>query len=254
MADYNSGLPIRSEADGADERVQVKIVDKTNPNTQQTTVDTDSNLHVEAHGNDPAGVDRVTRLSELGAVTPDGQYDAANNTKPGNVGLIASQRNVTPGDTTQTQRLTAVTNGTKRLLDVSLHDENGAVFSEANPLPISWVDSEGTEVNDYNTAANVAGAGASNHDYTTAAAFKLSQINATASGKMKIEVQVETGAGTAVFTTKFVAFNSTANTNIELTLKEPISVASGVIVRVIRTNKDNQPQDVYSTISGHEVT
>ena len=28
MADYDSGLPVRSEADGTDERVQVKIVDK----------------------------------------------------------------------------------------------------------------------------------------------------------------------------------------------------------------------------------
>ena len=46
MADYDSGLPIRSEADGTDERVQVKIVDKTNPDTQQATVDTDDNLKV----------------------------------------------------------------------------------------------------------------------------------------------------------------------------------------------------------------
>ena len=40
---------------------------------------------------------------------------------------------------------------------------------------------------------------------------------------------------------------------MEKVLREPITVATGVRVRVIRTNLDNQPQDLYSTISGHEV-
>jgi hypothetical protein len=253
MSDYNSGLPIRTEADGTDERVHVKVVDGTAP-SQRMTVDSDLNAHVEVHGNDPAGTDRVLRTSEQGALTPDGVYNVATNTKPGNTGLIASTRNVTPDDTTQSQRLTSVTNGTKRLLDVSIHDENGAPFSASNPLPTTSVDSEGTEVNDYNTAT-VAAAGTSNHDYTVTAAttLKLAQIWAAASGKMRIEVQVETGVATAVFTTKFVAFNSTANTNIELPIIENIAVAAGVRVRVIRKNLDNQSQDLYSTISGHEI-
>lgn len=258
MADYNSALPIRSEADGTDERVQVKIVDKDNPDTQQTTVDTDSNLHTEAHGNDPGGVDRVVRLSELGAITPDGEYDAADNTKPGNVGLIANTRSVTPGDATQTERLTSIQNaaGDKRALDVSLHDENGENFTTENPLPVTIVGSEGAEVNDFDTAAAVAAAGTSNHDYTVTAAttLELSQIWASASGKLKIEVQIETGVATDTWSTVFVAFNSTANTNIEIPIRENISVAAGVRVRVIRTNRDNQPQDVYSTISGHEIS
>lgn len=255
MADYNSGLPIRSEADGVDEKVIVKIVDGTPGGSNQVSVDSDKNAHVEIHGDDPAGVDRVVRTSELGALTPDGVYDAADNTKPGNTGLIASTRNVTPGDTTQTQRLTSVTNGTKRLLDIALHDEDGAVFSASNPLPVTNVDSEGAEVNDYNTVASVAAAATSNHDYTVTAlkTLKLSQIWASASGKLKIEVQVETGVATGVFTTRFVGFNSTANTNILIPVGENISVAAGVRVRVIRTNKDNQSQDVYSTISGHEI-
>ncbi len=255
MADYNSGLPIRSESDGVDEKVIVKVIDGTPGGSNQMSVDSDKNAHVEVHGNNPAGGDEVLRLSEIGALTPDGVYDVANNTKPGNLGLIASERNATPGDTTQTQRLTSVTNGTKRLLDISLHDENGAVFSAANPLPVTSVDSEGTEVNDYNTVAAVAAGASSNHDYTVTALMilKLSQIWASASGKMKIEVQIETGVATGVFTTRFVGFNSTSDTNIELPIRENISVAAGVRVRVIRTNRDNQAQDVYSTISGHEI-
>lgn len=255
MSDIASALPIRSEADGADERVHVKVVDKTNPSTQQMAVDTDSNAHVEMHGNDPAGVDRVVRLSEIGALTPDGVYNVTDNTIPGNIGIIASVRDASPSDTTQTQRLTAVTNGTKRLLDISLHDENGAIFSASNPLPVANVDSEGSEVNDYNTAAAVAAAASNNHDYTVTVAttLKLSQIFASASGRMKLEVQIETGVGTNVFTTRFVAFNSTSEPNIMISVNEPIAVAAGVRVRVIRTNRDNQAQDVYSTISGHEI-
>ena len=255
MSDYNSALPIRSEADGSDERLHVKIVDGTNPAVNQVQVDSDKNLHVEIHGNDPAGVDRVVRTSQQGALTPDGVYDVANNTKPGNSGVIASTRNATPSDTTQTQRITSVTNATKRLLDVSMHDENGDAFSPTNPLPVTWVDSEGTEINDYLTNTAIAANATSNHDYTVTASktLKLTQIWATASGKMKIEVQVETGVGTGTFTTRYVAFNSTANPNINIPMSEHITVAAGIKVRVIRTNKDLQLQDLYSTISGHEI-
>jgi hypothetical protein len=258
MSDYNSGLPVRTEADGTDERVHVKIVDGTSPAINQMTVDSDKNAHVEIHGNDPSAVDRVIRTSELGALTPDGVYDATNNTKPGNSGIIASVRDVAPSDTTQTQRVTAKTGTVDtdvRALDVSLHDENGNAFSASNPLPITSVDSEGTEINDYNTSASLASGGTNNHDYTVTAlkTLKLSRVWASASSKLKIEVQIETGAGTGVFATRFVGFNSTANPNILIPIDENVSVGAGVRVRVIRTNKDNQAQDVYSTISGHEV-
>lgn len=255
MADINSALPIRSEADGADQRVQVKVVDKTSPGTQQMTVDTDSNAHVESHGNDPAGVDRVMRLSELGAITPDGVYDAADNTIPGNVGLIASERNAAPDDTTQTQRLTAVTNDIKRLLDVSIHDEDGAPFSASNPLPTTSVDSEGDEVNDYNTASAVAAAATNNHDYTVTAGqiLKFTGVHTSASGRIKVVVSIETGVGTNVFTPKFVRFSTASELNEFIEIQEAIEVAAGVRVRVARTNRDLLAQDLYSTICGHEI-
>lgn len=259
MADQNTGLPIRTQADGTDERVHVKIVDGTNsPAVNQTEVDADNNLHVEIHGNDPGGVDRVVRTSEQGALTPDGIYDVANNTVPGNTGLIASTRDVAPADTTQTERLTSIQNGAGdvRALDISLHDEAGEAFTATNPLPVTLVDSEGTEVNNYLTSAAVAAAATANHDYTVTAAttLKLSQVWAAASGKMKIVISIETGVATGVFTPRFAGFNSTANPNIEVPIGENISVAAGVRVRVARTNLDNQAQDLYSTISGHEIT
>lgn len=136
-----------------------------------------------------------------------------------------------------------------------LRDEAGAAFSSTNPLPVVMLESEGVEVNDYSTGSAVAGGANSNHDYTVTAAktLQLTQIEASASGKMKIEVQIESGVGTNTFATKFVKFNSTSDPNMSISLKEAIAVAAGVRVRVIRTNRDNQAQDVYSTISGHEV-
>lgn len=255
MADYNSALPIRSQADGSDERVQVKIRDSVNP-AIGATVDSDGNLHTEMHGNDPTGTDRVLRTSEQGALTPDGIYNAATNTKPGNVGIITHTRSASPGDATQNKRPTSVTGTSNReALDVAITDENGAPFTANNPLPVTISDSEGTEVNSYNTGAAIAAAATSNHDYTVTAAttLKLSQIFAAASGKLKITVQVETGVATGTFNTVFVGFNSTATPNIVIPINELITVAAGVRVRVIRQNNDNQPQDVYSTISGHEI-
>lgn len=113
----------------------------------------------------------------------------------------------------------------------------------------------GTPVNNYNTAAAVAAGATSNHDYTVTAltTLQLNQIEAAASGKMKIEVQIETAVASGVFNTRWVKFNSTADPNMSIHIDNPIPVAAGVRVRIIRTNNDNQAQDLYSTISGYEI-
>lgn len=253
MSDYNSSLPIRTQAD-ADERVQIKVVDASNV-AQKMIVDADSNAHVEIHGNDPAGLDKVIKTSEAGSVDIDGVYDVSDNTEPANVGLVAAVRASSPSDADQTQRLTAITQGTVHALDVSLHDEEGQPYSATNPLQVVVIESEGVEVNNYQTSAAVASGASVDLDYTVTAlkTLKLSQMHGSASGKAKFELKVETGVGSGTFNTKFVFFNSTAQPNVGLTLKEHIDVAAGVKVRVSVTNKDVQAQDVYVTICGHEV-
>jgi hypothetical protein len=47
MADYNSGLPIRSEADGVDEKVLVKLVDGQMGGSNQMRIDADNNRSEE---------------------------------------------------------------------------------------------------------------------------------------------------------------------------------------------------------------
>lgn len=258
MADYKSGLPIRSESDGTDEKVVVKVIDGTPGGSNQMSVDADKNAHVEMHGNDPAGTDRVVILSEEGRIVPRGDYDVTNNTKPGSVAVIAHARNTTPGETHQTFRPTGV-NGTAldtvHALDIALHDESGNAFTVDNPLPVTITDAEGVEINAYSTSSALAVSATANHEYTVTSAkrLKLSQVWAAASGRMKVVVQVETEALAGTFDTKFVAFNSTANPNIQIPINELITVDEDVIVRIAITNLDNQSQDVYSTISGHEI-
>lgn len=258
MADQNTSLPVRSEADGTDERLQTKIVDATSPDTQQMEVDTDNNAHVEVHGDDPGGVDRVLRTSELGSASVDGLYDGTNNTDPSNVGLVAMSQDASPADSQQTLRLTAITNGAGdvRALDVALRDEAGEPYSDTNPLPVSLEESEGTEIHDFDVASSIAKDATANHDYVvnSGETLLLYGYEASASGKAKFELQIGDGAASESFTSKMVQFNSTANPNTLGDLfRVPIKIVGtvdGATVRIIKTNRDNQAQDLYSTIIG----
>lgn len=115
-------------------------------------------------------------------------------------------------------------------------------------LNVVLTEDPGLEIVDYNTVASLAAGATSNHDYTAPSAGKLFQILASASGKMKIEIQVETAAASGVFNTIATAFNSTANPNMNQDLRKHVVIPSGARVRIIRKNLDNQSQDVYSTI------
>lgn len=261
MADYDSSLPVRSEADGTDERLHAKIVDGTTP-SQRAEVDTDNNLHVEVHGNNSAGSDEVLRLGELGQVNPDGDYDATNNTKPASIGNIAHDRAATPADTDQNLRVTGVTGSTDTThhsMDVSIHDGSGDAYSDSNPIPTYITDDPGEEKMEYNTSAAVAKDASVDHDYSVANGdvFKINGFYANASGKIKVEFKIGDGAVSEIFTSKAVFFNSTANPNCEFKCeKSPFSVtgtANDTTIRITITNLDNQAQDVYSTLLGIEV-
>ena len=250
MADYNSSLPIRSEKDGTDERVHVKIYDgTTSPAVNAVNVDSDNNLHVEIHGNNAAGGDTVIRTSELGNIALDGVYDGTNNTIPSNTGLVSLVRNIAPGAAQQTQMVTGKANaaGDIRTIDVSLLDSDAVPYSASNPLNVTIVNNIALEnVDDYQASASpLAKLGVENHDYTVGAGvtFKLKQIQASASGKIKIQLIID-GA------TKKTWFNSTANTNIEFSYEEAVTVAATKVVRIAITNLDNSAFDVYSSIMG----
>jgi hypothetical protein len=131
----------------------------------------------------------------------------------------------------------------------------GADVTSTNPVPVTVVNTTlGAEVNKYNTSASVAAGSSVNHDYTITASktFKGKMFWASASGKLKAEVQISPDGTT--FTTYWVGFNSTATPNISINL-DILTITdsgAGAKIRIIMTNKDNQAQDVYSTISGSE--
>lgn len=129
---------------------------------------------------------------------------------------------------------TRVTDGTDTLQVNSDGSINVAIV-DASP---------GTAVNTYNTSSALAAGASNTQTYTSTGNFYLTQIEASSSGKMKIEVQVNG-------TTRFVQFNSTANPNMTIQLSQPILATTGQTVTVIRTNRDNQALDVYSTIMGY---
>jgi hypothetical protein len=132
---------------------------------------------------------------------------------------------------------------------------NGTTFNGPTaPLFVTLSDTVGTSIDNYNTSAALASNASNNHDYTVTAAktFYSKQVFAAASGKLKVEVQFETGAATGVFNTFWVGFNSTAEPNILIPIPTSKTQVAGARIRVIRTNLDKAAQDVYSTTSGTE--
>lgn len=127
--------------------------------------------------------------------------------------------------------------------------------SSSNPIFVQTVDTgtSNDEVHDYNTATPSADS-SSNHDYTVVnTTFVLKQVEVSGSGAFKFEVQV---GPVASLVTKAVGFSTgrAGDTKI-LTFNPPIEVAAtgtGTI-RIIRTNRENQAVDVYSTIMGNDV-
>jgi hypothetical protein len=137
---------------------------------------------------------------------------------------------------------------------VGIFDSLGNAFSISNPLPVTVDTVIGSSVNDFKDASSIAASSSDNHDYTVTAGktLTLDQIESAASGKAKMQVQIETGVATGVFNAKFTQFNSTATPSMSVKLSDPIQVAAGVRVRIVMTNLDVNAMDLYSTVSGTE--
>ena len=250
MADQDTSLPIRSEADGTDARLHSKIVDFTAPAGVDKQLEVSEKLaHIRAFGQNPAGTKIQLKLSELGYANNAGVYDVTNNTLPSTIGNVVHTKNATPGSAQQVIRQTGESNSTVHAADVSMHQSDGAAITSLNPLPVVMLESgAGTEINDYDTTVDVAADATDDHVYTAAGLFLLKKIWASASGKMKIEVQIDPD-GVSGYATVCVGFNSVANPNIDPTFA-PVQLATGGLVKIIRTNLDKSALDVYSTIIG----
>jgi hypothetical protein len=196
-------------------------------------------------------------MADINAKQPvlnDGIYDVSENPVPSSAGLISSSRSASIDETTMDQRITATPGDNDKIaMDVAISDSDGNKIDESNPLAVYNAESPGTEVDDYDEAVDIAKDASSNHDYTVSSSvsFKGLEVFFSGSGLMKGELQIETAPAAGTFTTVAVGFNSVSTPNSVLTYKK--AVPADVIVRLVKTNLDNQAQSLYSQIKGLEI-
>jgi hypothetical protein len=263
MSDYNSSLPTRTQNDGD---VVVKVADGTTP-SQHLKVESDGSININDNGGSLTVDASDLDIRDLAFATD--KVDASGSEVSLDATTLAALESVTVQNAGGASAVNIQDGGNTISVDavnldirdlvaatdsVSAHlkDEAGNAFSESNPLWVIQSETAGVEVHNYSTAAAIAANATSNHDYTSGAQFSCKKVMCSASGKAKFELQFETASGSGTFVTKAVQFNSTANPNCEFTLVPAFVVPSGAKTRVIRTNKDNQAQDLYSTIMGVE--
>ena len=258
MADYDSSLPVRTESPGD---VDIFISDSTTP-TQKLLVNADGSIDVNTSF-PPGSQIEITDGTDTLEINADGSVNVAA-TDLDIRDLSASQDNVAISDGTDTLAVnadgsinTVVTATDLDIRDLTaasdsvaahLFDETGTAYSAANPLAVAVAaEQAGTEIVDYNTSASIAKNASVNHDYTVSGGvtFYGEELWVSGSGKLKAEVLVN-GA------TVFVAFNSTATPNIRIPLEKMVKASAAQVVRITITNRDNQPQDLYSTLTGVE--
>lgn len=139
---------------GIKDREYAKFIDCNNETAVRTKicqepgealkVDIVEDGDIIVYGADSDGTKVQLRLSQEGAVNSNGDYDGTVNKKPSSQGQILHDRAATaasPTETSQNLRPTAVEHDdgstTRVCADMALHDESGAPYSQANPLPIS---------------------------------------------------------------------------------------------------------------------
>lgn len=195
----------------------------------------------------------------------------ADETAPDSVGegdvgaarmtLDRKQLNVIVDATTDSQRLGIDASGHAQvdLAAVSVTavpvSADTSLNTALNPIFVQVVSTAVTsdEIHDYDTAAAVAGDATSNHDYAvTGATFLVKSIIWASSGGSKAELQTGPSASLA---TDAVGFISKEGGVQQLFFDPPIEVpvAATGTVRIIRTNRQGQAQDLYSTIIGNDI-
>lgn len=272
--DYDSSLPVRTEANGD---VVSKIVDSAGTNilavnsngrigTTLRDATTDSSvLTITSNGRLGALIVDPTTNSSILGVSSSGRIgttirDASTDSNV--LGVSSSGRIGTVihdgSSDAQLWKINASGFGQVDIAAQSLaavkvsKDANANSFS--NPIYVSVTDAAGgMNVCSYDSTSKGAGLSAT-HTYTVTAGktLFLKQVIASASGKMKVEIQTDQGV-TPTPTTVAVGFVSTSDPNMDYIFAQPIEVGATLNVKVIKTNDDKSAMNLYSTIIGEEV-
>lgn len=187
-------------------------------------------------------------------VRNDGIYELVDNEQPASTGLVANNRDATKDETQQAKRPTATDGDENKVaLDVSISDGDGNSINKDNPVPVYLTDSPATEIEDYDVQEATKNGGTVTHDYLTTAEFRDLNVECSSAGYAKFELLVEDSPAAGTYSPVMTKFNSVSNPNVEFKHKKPQAIVSGVNIRVIKTNLDNQDTDMYSIVNGTEV-
>jgi len=273
MADYDSSLPVRTEAPGD---VDIFISDATTP-AQKLKVNADGSIDTNFAPGSEIGITDGTDSLEINAdgsinsvvtatdldirdlafatdsVDVSGSTVTATATDLDIRDLVFATDKVDVSGSSVTVSATDLDirdlSAAQDSVEAHLKDGSGADYTSANPLPVSMSAAiPGDEIVDYNTSAAVAKNASVNHDYTVSAGkeFLGDEAWISGSGKLKAELLVN---GSVVW----VGFNSTSNPNIRIPTEMILKAQAAEVIRFTITNRDKQPQDVYSTLAGVEV-
>lgn len=180
-------------------------------------------------------------------------YQVTDNEEPSSSAVVASQRSASQGVSTLDKFVTYVAGDEDKIaMDCALSLGDGSSVSADNPVPVYTTSDPATEIEDYDSQNVIKNGGSVNHDYVTTSEFRGLNAEASSAGLGKFELQVETGVGSGTYNTVMTKFNSVSNPNVEFSHKSPKSIASGITIRIIKTNLDNQDTDMYSLINGKE--
>lgn len=137
---------------------------------------------------------------------------------------------------------TAITDGTEAL---SINTD-GSI----NVNVVSAVSAN--ELHSYDTSSAVASDATDNHDYTaTGGTFLLTSVIFACSGQIKAEI-IKDPAGTPVPIATGFTEGKQGDTK-QLFFDPAVEVATGLVLRLARTNRSGSAQDVYSTIIGRQL-
>jgi hypothetical protein len=125
-----------------------------------------------------------------------------------------------------------------------------AAVTVSNPVPVTITSaSSGTPIQNFQTSTALAAGASVTLTYTVPAThtFSLERIWASSEARISAAVSIN---GTA----SYMAFNSSAFPNIDLTVTAPPTLAAASTVAVTFTNNDKGASNVYLTVEGNQIS
>ena len=261
MADYDSRLPVRTEINNSSSDMQISIADGTtasqlweidannigqvnlNDGTNALVIGSSGELTVDlAAGAEVAlatGTEvQITDGTETLLVNTDGSL-SAQLTDGTNALVITASGEITVVQASGNE--IQITDGT----DTLAVNADGSINVVTDATPGTDVHVNGT------TEGGVPGTPKTVVDRVQSGAdLYIRTIQATCSGKFKVELKTGTDGSE---TTKATAFGSTSSGFVQIDFPTPIVVADADSTLLIITNNDKANADVYGFINGYEL-